>query len=114
MRLCHFHCSHLQWLVPLALFSSKVPPEHSRAVADKLLTVKPTSKQEKPLKCFGVGFGKPQFQSTITLSTIIAYLSGPDSWFTFHILQLNPQFLEHDIEEWSDLPSYKASMVNLQ
>ena len=101
-------------MVPLALFSSKVPPEQRRALADKLLAIKPTSERVTPLNRFGTGFGKPVFPSAVTLSTNLADLAGPDSWFTFHILQLNSEFLTYDVADWLQLAAYQASAVNLE
>ena len=54
-------------MVPLALFSSKVPPEQCSALADKLLAVKSTTDRVAPLNRFGTGFGKPKFPAVITL-----------------------------------------------
>jgi hypothetical protein len=101
-------------MVPLALFSSKVPPEQRRALADKLLAIKPTTERVAPLNRFGTGFGKPVFPSTVTPSTTLADLAGPDSWFTFHILELNPEFLNEDVSDWPQHAAYQASAVNLQ
>ena len=101
-------------MVPLALFSSKVPTEQRRTLADKLLAVKPATERVTPLNRFGTGFGKPVFPPAITLSTALADLVGPDSWFTFHILQLNPEFLTADVADWPQLAAYQSSVVNLQ
>ena len=101
-------------MVPLALFSSKVPSEQRRALADKLLAVRPTTEQVTPLNRFGVGFGKPVFPSAVTLTTTLADLAGPDSWFIFHILQLRPEFLSNDVVDWPQHAAYQASAVNLQ
>jgi len=100
--------------VPLTLFSRNGPSEQRGALADKLLAVKPTTEPGTLLNRFGMGFGKPGFPPAVTLSTTLNDLAGPDSWFTFHILQLNLEFLEDDVADWPQLAAYQASAVNLQ
>jgi len=104
-------------MVPLALWSNKVPAEARRALANGLLAIKPDDNLSTPQNRFGTGFGKPRFPETITLSTTLADLVGKlgtDSWFTFHILQLDPQFMVEDVADWSNSASYQSSLRNLQ
>ena len=54
-------------MVPLALFSTRVPLNERRAVADALLKFRPSSLSDlqAPLHRFGNGWGKPNFPSCI-------------------------------------------------
>ncbi len=101
-------------MVPLALFSDKVPDEIRRSMADKLLELKPEAEMSRPLQRFGTGFGKPKFPEDINLNTSLVDLLSPDSWFIFHVLKLQPDFLTKDVQDWSKMDSYKASLDNLQ
>ena len=102
-------------MVTLALFSNNVPNEVRRQLADRLLALKPSSKSNNnnlPQNRFGTGFGKPKFPTNISLSTTLADLAGPDSWFTFDILHMNSDFLKEDVTSWSSLASYQQSLEN--
>ena len=100
-------------MVPLALFSTEVPIAERRAVAVSLLNVKPDGSVTSPQNRFGTGFGKPNFPTDITLSTTLADLVGEDSWFLFHTLQLDPAFLELDVEAWPDSEAYQSALTNI-
>ena len=39
---------------------------------------------------------------------------GPDSWYFFHILQLDPAFLTTDVSTWLAHPAYKEALINLE
>lgn len=52
-------------MVPLALFSSKVPIDDRRSLADRLLAVKPVTEMTLPGHYFGAGYGKPRFPSNV-------------------------------------------------
>lgn len=86
-------------MVPLALWSNKVPADERHALVERLLAVKPDNALIAPQHRFGTGFGQPRFPNTITMSTTLADLVGPDSWFIFHNLQLESEFLMHDVAE---------------
>ena len=101
-------------LVPLALFSSKVPDDDRCAMADSLLAVKRGSELIRPGNRFGTGYGKPKFPADVSLSTTLANMVGPDSWFTFHALHLNPEFLTEAVASWPTRPAYQAATVNIQ
>jgi len=78
-------------LVPLALFSSRVPISERQALAEALLEVQATSEFQSPQNCFGSGRGKPQFPSVIILSSRLCDFVGVDSvdsWFTMSCLQV--------------------------
>ena len=77
-------------LVPLALFSLKVPDDGQRAMPDSLLAIKPGSELFRSGNHFGSGYGKPKFPADVNLSTTMVNLVGPDSWFNFHAQHLNP------------------------
>ena len=110
--------NHLWYLteemVPLALWSTKVSSAEHRALADRLLALKPVTALITPMNRFGTGFGKPKFPAQITLSTTLADLVGADSWLTFNILQLDPQFLVDDVESWTRSDAYQSSLENLR
>jgi hypothetical protein len=72
-------------MVPLTLFSELVPTAERRALADKLLTVKPVTAPLKPARRYGTGFCEPFFPSEVTDSTTLADLVGLDSWYTMHV-----------------------------
>ena len=101
-------------MVPLALWSDKVPTAARRALADKLLEVKPDSDFLMPQLRFGTGFGKPRFPPSITMTTTLADLVTIDSWYTFHLLQLGSEFLAEDVEAWSNSSSYQSSLINIK
>lgn len=110
--------NHLWYLteemVPLALWSTKVPAETRKAIAARMLTVKPDTDQTIPNNRFGTEFGKPKFPTTITLSTTLDSLVGRDSWFLFHLLKLDSQFFTADVEIWPECASYRESLINIQ
>ena len=87
---------HLWYLTPemvsLAIFSDNVPVETRRSHADRLNAIKPKGDLATPQK-FGMGFGKPKFPERIERSTTLSDLVGTDSWSTFYVLQLDPQFM---------------------
>lgn len=114
----HAFKRHLWYLttemIPLALWSDKVPADERRALADRLLAVKSDNALITPQHRFGTGFGKPRFPTdTITMSTTLADLVGPDSWFIFYNLQLDSEFLMHDVAHWAYLASFNGSLINL-
>lgn len=43
----------------------------------------------------------------------MADLAGPDSWFTFKLLKLDPGFLDLDVSDWPDSPEYQSSRENV-
>lgn len=59
-------------MVPLALFSSKVPNIEKQELAGKLLSMKPASPVTAPLDRFGSGYGKPNFPKEVTLQSKLA------------------------------------------
>jgi hypothetical protein len=110
------HCWYLHAeMVPLALFSSKVPNEVKRALADRLLALKPVTEWHTPCDRHGTGFGKPELKSiTITPSTNLIDLVGRDSWFFFSVLKLNPDFLKEDVANWPTSAAYLESLANVE
>lgn len=100
-------------MVPFALFSSKVPAEVRSDIAKSMLLIKPETELVTPQNRFGTGYGKPQFQ-TVTSSTSLGDLVGLDSWFTFHILQLDAAFLTDDVADWPHSAAFQASAANVQ
>ena len=59
-------------MVPLALWNNNVPANERRAIADRLLAVKPAFSLPSPQNTFGSGFGKSKFQGDITLADLVA------------------------------------------
>lgn len=116
LMLVHKCISHVYLtaeMVPLALFSDKVPGEQRRALADRLLAVKPDVIMLAPQNRFGYGHGKPTFPTAITQTTTLPDLVNQDSWFTLHVLQINPDFLTEDVNDWPNSPSYQESVANV-
>jgi len=101
-------------MIPLALWSSKVPDTERRATADSLLTVTPETALLAPQNRFGTGFGKPKFPATVTLTTTLADFASIDSWYTFTLLQLNAEFMTEEVASWLNSAAYQASLGNLQ
>ena len=100
-------------MVPLALFSDIVPGDQKRLLADRLLALKPDTIMLAPQKRFGYAYGKPAFPD-ITQTTTLSSLVDTDSWFTLHLLQINPDFLAEEVNTWPDLPSYQESAANVE
>ena len=65
-------------MVPLALWSNKIPADERHALAERLLAVKSDNAFIIPQHRFGTGFGKPRFPNAKTTSTTLADLVGPD------------------------------------
>lgn len=61
-----------------------------------------------------MGFGKPSFPTQVTLASSLADFVSPDSWFMFHILQLDSHFLSEDVSEWATSEAYKTSVKNVE
>jgi len=61
-------------MVPLALCCKNFPDTDRRALADRLLTVKPTADLKSPQDRCGSGFEKPKFPDSITATTTLADL----------------------------------------
>ena len=101
-------------MVPLALWSNNVPANKRLAIADHLLTVKPSFSLPSPQDRFGLGFGKPKFEEDITIATTLVDLVANDSWYTFQILQINYQFLSKYVSDWSSRNDYQAAMTNVE
>lgn len=108
------HLWHLtSEMVPLALWSSKVPDIEQRALADYLV-VKPNRQMLKPQNRFRMRFVKPKFLTALTLISTFADIAGIDSWFTLHQLDPNPAFLIEKVADWPLSAAYEESLGNLQ
>ena len=101
-------------LVPVGLRSNKVSKDARRDFADKLLVIEPDAVPLSPQQRFGIGFGKPRFPTSITLTTTLADLVTTDSWYVFHLLQLDLQFLTEDVAAWPSCATYQLSLINLR
>lgn len=100
-------------MVPLALFSSLVPSDELRLLANKLLAVKPENNSALPRDRFGTGFGKPKFHKNITDSTTLADLVTSDSWLVFSLLDLDSEFLTEDVDQWQVSASFLSSKTKI-
>jgi hypothetical protein len=101
-------------MVPLALFSSKVPVAERQALAESLLKIQPDCPVQNPSNRFGSGWGKPQFPTTINLSTRLCDLVDHDSWFTMFLLQIDSSFLHLPVTDWETTDAYVNSAANLK
>ena len=68
-KIAHSAIDRHQWyltaeIVPLALFSNRVPPSEWQALADALNAVKSPRDLQAPLNRFGTGWGKPKFPTS--------------------------------------------------
>ncbi len=101
-------------MLPLALFSSKVPNDDKRALARVILEHKPTDlHMHIPEQRFGTGFGKPKFP-TLLPTTSLADLANKDCWFGMHQLHIDPEFMSLDVTEWATNAAFKKSEVNVR
>ncbi|ELU11830.1 hypothetical protein CAPTEDRAFT_188638 [Capitella teleta] len=96
-------------MVPLALFSNRVPDEERQLLGSRLLSIKPEV-PAMPSSRYDTGFGKPAFP-IMTESTSLADLVTPDSWWIFKLLNLDSSFLEHNVTKWQELASYQACLA---
>ena len=101
-------------MVPLALFSDRVPAVERQALADALLMLRPLTSLQAPMNRFGNGWGKPRFPLSIDSSTRLCQLVGVDSWFTMYRLQLDSSFLNLPVDEWDKTSAYIASAGNFE
>jgi len=86
-------------MVPLVLFSDIVPKEEIKYVAERLLMVRPADDVTIPHNRFGTGLGKPKFPTIISTSRL-GDLINDDSWFIFSLLEMDTEFLNHDVQAW--------------
>ena len=101
-------------MLPLALFSTKVPVGERRALADAILEHKPADiPMRAPQLRFGTGFGKPKFP-TLSPTTSLADLANPDCWFGMHLLHIDPAFLSLDVEDWATSAAFQMGAVNVR
>lgn len=101
-------------MLPLALFSSKVPNNDKRALARAILEHKPADlPMHVPEQRIVTGFGKPKFP-TLLPTTSLADLTNKDSWFGMHQLHIDPEFMSLDVKEWATNAAFKKSEVNVR
>jgi hypothetical protein len=101
-------------MLPLALFSDKVPTPQKQALAAAILESKPSDlPMSAPEKRQGTGFGKPVFPN-VSEHTQLSDLANNDCWFGIYQLQVDPAFLTEDPEHWPENPAYQASLKNIQ
>jgi hypothetical protein len=85
-------------MVPLALFSQLVPAAERRALADRLLAIKPLTASLKPVQRYGTGFDKPAFPPEVTESTTMADWSVQTRGTQYTFYKLTPvSFLKTQI-----------------
>lgn len=100
-------------MIPLSLFSDVVSVQQKKLIADALSAVQPDDAVTAPKSRFGTGFGKPVFPAEISTSTELADLVTADSWFLFHVLELDADFLALDVAAWPESESFRASLNNV-
>ena len=101
-------------MLPLALFSSKVPNDDKRALARAILEHKPADlPMHIPEQRFGTGFGKPKFP-TLLPTTSLADLVNNDCWFGMHQLHIDQEFMYLDVKERATNAAFKKSEVNVR
>jgi len=79
-----------------------------------MLKVQPVSPLQSPQNRFGSGWGKPQFPSSINLSTRLCDLVDIDSWLTMFRLQINGSFLHLPVTVWDTNDAYLFSAENVK
>ncbi|KAJ8403338.1 hypothetical protein AAFF_G00351100 [Aldrovandia affinis] len=109
---------HLWYLtggvLPLALFSTKVPVGEWHALAGAILEHKPADvPMRAPQLHFGTGFGKPKFPA-LSPTTSLADLAKADCWFSIHQLHVDPAFLSLDVEGWATNAAFEAGPANVR
>ena len=93
-------------MLPLALFSTKVPVGERRA--DAILEHKPAVLPMKsPQLRFGTEFGKPKFPALSPI-TRLSDLANPDCWFGMDQLHTDPSFLSLSVEDWTTNAAFQA------
>ena len=101
-------------MLPLALFSDKVPVGERRALAAAILTCKPAElPMRAPLLRFGTGFGKPKFPA-LSPTTSLADLANADCWFGLYQLDIDPSFLALGVEEWTTSEAFQVGVANVR
>jgi hypothetical protein len=103
-------------MVPPSLFSSKIPDNEKRCLADKLLSFTQDNRKTVALATqqkFGTGFGKPNFPQNVSQSSTLADLAGLASWFTLRALDMQPSFLNEDVTNWSQSAACQQSLDNV-
>lgn len=84
------------------------------SLVNRLLTAKTAPQLLRPNERYGTGFEKPQSPRQITNTITSADLVELDSWFTFHTLRLDPEFLTDEFEDWTELASFQISVVSVK
>lgn len=96
-------------MIPLALFSKKVPDSERESIARKMIQLKPSDELSLPRERFGSSFGKPKFPENIDAKTCLSDLVGIDSWFIFRLMDLESDFLNSPVKSWLSNESYVKS-----
>lgn len=101
-------------MLPLALFSTKVPVCERRTLADAILEHKPADLPIRaPQLRFGTGFGKPKFPA-LSPTTSLADLANPDCWFGMQQLHIDPAFLSLDVADWATSEAFQTGAANIR
>ena len=94
-------------LVPLSLFSHSVDNDIKKKMAEKILTYK---SQEKCVNRFGTDYGKPEFPAIpTTTENDLSDFIGQVSLMFFTILKLDSSFLNHPVDDWINIESFKEA-----
>jgi hypothetical protein len=82
--------------IPFGLASDKVSAEEKSAIASRLL--------EQPKDQLRPG---PPVMPTVTPSTTLSSLVGPQSWHFFHRLGISSDFLSEPVATWPFIPAFQ-------
>ena len=77
--------------------------------------VRPADDVTIPHNRFGTGLGKPKFPTIISTSRL-GDLINNDSWLIFSLLEMDTEFLNHDVQAWPGRQSFleaKAKTIAL-
>ena len=101
-------------MLPLALFSDKVPAAEQRALADAITVHKPGDlPMRAPTERFGTNLGKPKFP-VLSASIRLADLANADCWFGIQHLHIDPAFISLNDEDWATTAAFQAGLANVQ
>src|SRR6218665_225947 len=101
-------------IVTIALWSKNVPDTDRRALADRLLAVKPAADLKSPQDRYDSGFGKPKFPDSVTATTTLVDLVGNDSWYMFETLELDSMLLNKDVSYWESSDEYLVAITSIE
>lgn len=100
-------------MIPLAIFSDKVPDPERKCLAQAIVEKRPSNTLLQPTGRFGMAFGKPKFPP-VNSNTTLSSLVTEDSWFSLHLLRINTDFLKNEVADWATSESYISGLQNVR